>query len=347
MEKQRCYTVGKKQTGACNRQRIAALPPGSGQTGGIPMQITEREIHYTSADGKSRVNAFGIYPAQPRLILQIVHGIAEHIDRYLPFAKQLAEAGIAVFAEDHLGHGKTAADDSALGWFAEQDGWDTVCKDIGQLSRIAREQFPGIPFILFGHSMGSFLSRTIALDHSKELDGLVLSGTGWQPGVMIRLGRTVARLEAKRLGSPYQQSERIDRLAFSAYNKKFAPVQTDFDWLTNDPAEIEKYIQDDRCGFAPSPSLFLDMLDGLDRIRRPENLKKIRKDLPVYLFSGDHDPVGDMGKGVRKVYRAYLAAGLTNVELKLYPNGRHELLNDRFRDEVRDDLLDWLNRNYQ
>lgn len=309
------------------------------------MLLTTEKITYLSTDGINTICGFAVYPENPKMIVQIAHGIAEHSARYLDFARALAERGIAVFAEDHLGHGETANAKEKLGWFAEKDGWQTVINDILTLKSIAKEKFPNIPFVLMGHSMGSFLARNIAILKSNEIDALVLSGTGNQAPPVIAVGKIAAKLEGWRLGSPNKGSQLINNLAFSAYNKKFAPNKTPYDWLSNDLAEIEKYVLDEKCGFLPTPSIFYDMLCGLSVIGKKSEVAKVRPDLPILLFSGDKDPVGAMGKGVNAVYNLYKKSGLQNVTLKLYKGGRHELLNDSYKDEVINDLCNWLDEN--
>lgn len=305
--------------------------------------ITRKDFNFLSADGIHNINCFAIYPKTPKAILQIEHGVAEHIERYVAFAEKMAKQGFAVFADDHLGHGKSFIQDEEKCWFADKDGWRLICKDVLKLREFATEMFSGIPVILMGHSMGSFIARTVAIDNSQLIDALVLSGTGHQSGLIIRLGKTVARIEKWRLGSSKGKSGLIENLAFGAYNKKFAPNRTTHDWISRDEKEVDKYIADPLSGSNVTIGLFYDMLSGLDYIRRPENVGKIRKDLPIYIFSGDKDPVGDMSKGVKTVYDVYKKCGIEDVTLKLYPEGRHELLNGPDREKVTAELTEWLN----
>lgn len=309
--------------------------------------ISRKDFTFLSSDAVHNINCFAIYPDNPKAILQIEHGVAEHIERYVPFAEKMAEQGFAVFADDHLGHGKSFTNQDEMCWFAENDGWHLICEDVVKLRKIATDMFPEIPFILMGHSMGSFIARTVAIDHSDLIDALVLSGTGHQSGLIIGLGKTVARFEKGRLGTSKGRSNIIENLAFGAYNKKFAPNRTTHDWLSRDEKEVDKYIADPLSGSNVSVGLFYDMLSGLDYIRRPKNISKIRKDLPIYIFSGDKDPVGDMGKGVKTVYNLYLGSEIKDVSLKLYPEGRHELLNGPDREQVTVELTNWLNNKIQ
>lgn len=306
--------------------------------------VTREDFTFLSADGVHAVHCFCVAPEQPKAILQIEHGIAEHIERYIRFAERMAAAGYAVFADDHLGHGKTAKNEEELLWFAERDGWTLVCRDVLTLREQALSRFPGLPFLLMGHSMGSFIVRTVALDHSDLLDGLIISGTGHQSGPVIFAGKTVAAMETRRLGSAHTKSKLVSDLAFSAYNKKFAPNRTAHDWLTRDEAEIDRYEADPLCGGDPTIGLFRDMLTGLDQIRRKNNIRKMRPDLPVYFMSGEADPVGGMSKGVKTVYRLFKKRGMTDLTLRLYPKGRHELLNGPDRDRVITELTAWTDR---
>lgn len=304
--------------------------------------ITRKDFKFLSNDGIHNVNCFAIYPECPKAILQIEHGVAEHIERYVPFAEKMAEKGFAVFADDHLGHGKTVNSREELCWFSERNGWELICQDVLKLRSIATEMFEDIPFVLMGHSMGSFMVRTVAMENSNLIDALIISGTGHQSGLIIKLGKMVANLEKSMIGSK-GISNLVDGMAFGAYNKKFSPNRTKFDWLSRDEKEVDKYIADDLSGNKATVGLFYDMLCGLDVIRKPQNVSKIRKDLPIYMFSGDKDPVGDMGKGTKTVYNLYKACGILDVTLNLYPEGRHELLNGPDRELVIKDLTDWLN----
>lgn len=310
--------------------------------------MQKEHLYYPSADGQHTIHAILWQPEDPKAVVQIVHGIAEHAGRYENYAQYLCSRGFAVAAEDHLGHGASAAapDGSDACFFAEKNGWQTVCTDILALTKTVKARFAGLPYFLLGHSMGSFLSRTIMLQHSREFTGLLLSGTGHQNGVTLFFGGLLARLICLFCG-PRKKSRLINTLAFAAYNKKFAPNRTDFDWVCSDPAEVDRYIADKQCGAMATAGLFLDMLHGLALIKSPKRLRQIRKDLPVYLYSGDRDPVGGMGKGVRKVAALYKAAGLTDVTLTLYKNGRHEMHNEPNKAQVMQAAADWMETRLQ
>jgi len=273
--------------------------------------------------------------------VQIAHGMAEHAARYDRFAKKLVAAGFAVYANDHRGHGKTAGSLEKVGYLADENGWEKTVDDMHVLTGIIKKENPRKPVFLFGHSMGSFLSRHYAMLHGGEIAGLILSGTGGDPGLIGKIGLLVAKREAARKGKT-TRSPFLDGLSFGAFNKKFKPNRTKFDWLSRDNAEVDKYIADPYCGEVFTAGFFCDMLGGLAFINKKGNIAKIPTGLPVYLFSGSLDPVGANTKGVLQVYNALVKAGIRNVTYKFYKDGRHETLNETNRDEVMGDVIAWL-----
>ncbi|WP_214483484.1 alpha/beta hydrolase [Bacillus sp. SM2101] len=276
-----------------------------------------------------------------RGIVQIAHGMAEHIGRYDKFAQALVNEGYIVYGNDHRGHGQTANNEEDIGYFADRNGFDLVVEDMFYLTNLIKEQHEQLPIFLFGHSMGSFLSRRFIQLHGEEITGVILSGTGGDPGILGKIGARLAKSEMTRKGLRHR-SKRLDKLSFGSYNKSFKPTRTDFDWLSRDQQEVDKYVDDALCGGVFTSSFFYDLLTGLEVIHRKDNILKIRKDLPIYLFSGAKDPVGNFSKGVSKVYEAYKAAGIEDVTYKLYKDGRHEMLNETNRDEVYEDIITWL-----
>lgn len=276
-------------------------------------------------------------------VVQIAHGMAEHAARYARLAESLTAAGFVVYANDHRGHGQTAKSDDDVGFFAAADGWSRVLGDIHQLNGIVRKENPGLPVVVMGHSMGSFFVQNLLFAHPEDADAAVLSSTTGKPPAIAKIGIYVARLERKRVGAR-GKSGLLHELGFGAFNKPFKPARTALDWLSRDPAEVDKYVADKRCGFVASTQLWIDLLGALDVIAAPENQRKVRKDVPLYIFSGTRDPVGDMTKGPRQLMAAYRAAGLTDIEHKFYEDARHETLNETNRDEVVRDLLAFLER---
>jgi alpha-beta hydrolase superfamily lysophospholipase len=276
-----------------------------------------------------------------KAVVQIAHGMAEHAGRYGRFAGALNAAGYAVYANDHRGHGRTAEDLTRIGYFADQDGWFKVAGDLMQLTDIIRKKHPAKPVFLLGHSMGSFLVRTVITRNAGAIAGVVLSGTGGDPGLLGKVGLVLARAVATLKGRRHP-SGLLNALSFGGFNKPFAPARTEFDWLSRDSVEVDRYIADPFCGAVFSAGFFADLLTGMAFIHRPENIARIPKDLPIYLFSGAADPVSDRTRGVRQVAEAYRRAGIRDVTLRCYEGGRHEMLNEINRREVFDDTIAWL-----
>lgn len=280
---------------------------------------------------------------EPRAVVQLVHGMAEHIDRYDAPARALAEAGFAVVGHTHLGHGPKAA---LKGHFGDEHGWANLVEDVHALRLQTQAFFPGLPYFILGHSMGSFVTRCYLMDHGEGLAGAILSGTGYFAPAMVKAALAAANLVCL-FGGARKPSALIDKLAFGASNKAFAPARTPFDWLSRDEAQVDKYIADPNCGFLFTGSGYREMFRGLNRLNRLGDLKRMNPDLPVLFFSGDHDPVGSMGKGVNRVAEQFRAAGLHNVSVHLYPEGRHEMFNELNGEDVYADVVVWLNHQLE
>ena len=276
--------------------------------------------------------------------VQIAHGMAEHAARYVRFADALTKAGYAVYANDHRGHGKTAGSQDKVGYFADEMGWEKVVVDMHTLTGIIKKECPQKPFFLFGHSMGSFLSRHYAMHYADGLTGLVLSGTAGDPGALGKIGILVATI-ASKINGKKAKSNLLNQLSFGAFNDAFKPNRTDYDWLSRDTAEVAKSVNDPWCGAVFSAGFFCDLLGGISYINRKENIAKIPKNLPIYIFSGAKDPVGANTKGVSQVYNALKNAGIGDVTLKFYEDARHETLNEINRNEVFSDVIAWINKH--
>ena len=304
-------------------------------------QITE--FLFPSSAGNCHIHCVQWLPDQEPYVgvIQLVHGIAEHIKRYDDFARFLNRHGYVVVGHDHLGHGTSVGSEADRGHFADCDGWTHAGNDIRTLQIMTARQFPGLPYFLFGHSMGSFLTRTHLIRFPGTITGAILCGTGQMSPVVIRAGRVAAHLEAKRLGLR-GKSQLLKKLSFGSYNKKFEPVRTDVDWLSLDHRNVDNYINDPLCGFDTTVGLFLDLMDGLALIRDPKKLTQMDQKLPVFFIAGDQDPVGDFGKGVKKVYQSFQRAGLSDLSLHLYPGLRHEILNETNHETIYGDVLHWL-----
>ncbi len=274
--------------------------------------------------------------------MQIAHGVAEHGGRYARLAGVLTAAGYAVYAGDHRGHGLTARTPEDLGFFAERDGWRRCVADLWQLNRRIAAELPGLPIVLIGHSMGSFMVHQFISEHGGALAGVVLSGTAGGLPAGAAIVRVLARLERLRLG-PRGKSELLSRLTFGAFNKPFEPARTAFDWLSRDEAEVDKYVADPLCAFPLSVQLTIDVLDAIGTVTSTVRQSCVPKDLPVHVIAGTRDPVGENTRSVAKLLDAYRSAGLERVTHRFYPEVRHELFNELNRSEVTDDVLAWLN----
>ena len=300
------------------------------------------EFWHQASDGK----ALFVRKVRPegalRGIVHIAHGVGEHSARYLRVAERLAAEGFVVFADDHRGHGKTAATPAELGSFGP-GGIHRVVDDLVELMRFEKLEHPGLPFVLFGHSMGSYLAQEFMLRHANDVAAVVLSASAGKPSALASFGRYVARLERLRLGASGKSSI-LRGLSFDAFNKPFAGSgPTKFEWLSRDRAEVDMYVADPFCGFDASTSLWVELLDLLGEIASPERQAQLPKGLPVRIISGSEDPANERAKGARQLAAALQKAGLTKVDLTVYEGARHELLNETNRDEVTRELIGWLN----
>ncbi len=278
---------------------------------------------------------------EPKAVIQIAHGMAEHIDRYDDFAGFLVQKGYVVFGNDHRGHGKTLDKDQVYGHLSDEKGWQKTLRDLNYLREEIEKQYPEKPVIMLGHSMGSFLARDYAQEFGSHLQGLILSGTGGKLGVIGNLGLWIAKLE-KLLRGKRRKSPLLDQLIFGKYNKNFEPAETSFDWLSSNEWEVRAYVEDPLCGNIMTAGFYVDLLQGIKKIHQPKNIKKMPKDLPVLLFSGELDPVGKEGKGVREVQKGIEEQGVRDLQVVLYPEGRHEMLHENNKEAVYQDILSWL-----
>jgi alpha-beta hydrolase superfamily lysophospholipase len=295
------------------------------------------EFELRTDDGKSLLARRWLPEGRPRAVAQIAHGLAEHSARYARLAAALSAAGYGVYANDHRGHGpKAAAAD--LGHFADDGGWSKVVGDLWTMNRLIAKEQPGLPIVFFGHSLGSFLGQDFVAEHSDALAGAVYSGSSGKPPAIATLGRLIARAERLRLGKR-GKSQLLGQMWFGAYNKPFAPARTEFDWLSRDEKDVDAYIADPLCGFPLTTQLAIDVLDALPGVLTPERLARIRKDLPIYVFSGERDPVG---ANIQGLIDALKGAGFAKLTTRIYPGARHETLNETNREEVTRDLISWL-----
>jgi alpha-beta hydrolase superfamily lysophospholipase len=282
---------------------------------------------------------FGEQP--PKAVVMLAHGMAEHSGRYARLGEALVQAGFELYAHDQRGHGQTAQR-GVLGHFADSNGWQMVVNDLANLNHHIRQQHPEVPIFLFAHSMGSYIGQAYLMRHSSSLQGAILSGSNYQPASLYRMAELIARFERWRQGAT-GRSKLIDFLSFSSFNKAFKPCRTGFDWLSRDPAEVDKYVQDPLCGFLCTNQYWIDLMGGLQQITPVENLTQIDPQLPILVIGGERDPVSD-GKRQADLANALRQAGIENVQLQLYPDARHELLNESNRSEVTTYLIGWLNQ---
>lgn len=274
--------------------------------------------------------------------LHILHGMAEHSARYDRFASYLAGHGFAVYCQDHRGHGLTATkNNEKLGFLAPSHGWKLIAEDSSLLDDVITQDFPSAPLFLLGHSMGSFLARTVMVQHSDVFSGVVIMGTGASKGILGWVGKKIAQSHVRRFGADHTDNQ-LDKMSFASYLKKIPDHKTQFDWLSRDEAEVQKYIADPWCGFVCTSSFFVDLLDGVAFANDPKRIATLPKDLPLLFISGDADPVGDWGKGVKDAFSLYQDAGISDVSLKLIPGDRHEVLNETDRDDTQALLRSWM-----
>ncbi len=304
--------------------------------------VTKQEFTVPSSDGIHQLHVLEWRPeGAPKGVIQISHGIAEHIGRYDQYASMLAERGYYVVGNDHLGHGHTANGPEELGYTAEKAGWFKMCADLDRVRETVKKEFPEQPYVLLGHSMGSFLARTFLIRYPGKVDACILSGTGQEPGAVVTAGAAIAKAAGLKLGGR-GKSELLEKLMFGSYNKNFAPIRTEYDWLTRDTLEVDKYLADPLSGFQASVQLVQDLMTGLEFIWNRKNQEKMDPSTPILFYAGDMDPVGGCGKQVRKVYQRFLDVGCKDVTLKLYPQARHEMHNELNRGEMFRDVLRWL-----
>ena len=312
-------------------------------------------LDFSSHDGKSRINAklwtsakYGSADKpgeeKPKAVVQIVHGMAEHIDRYDDLAELLVNCGFVVCAEDHVGHGGSVADPSEYGHMLAHGGKDILLGDVRTLYRMVSEIFSGVPYVMYGHSMGSFIVRSYIARYGDELAACVLSGTGNVPAMLSKFGRSLARFFAATRGEKHR-SKLIDNLGAGAYGKKIENARTNLDWLSTDDAVVDAYIADERCGFMFTVGGYATLLDLTAEVVTPACAASVPKELPVLFVAGDGDPVGDMGKGVHAAVQLLRDAGVRRVDEIIYPGMRHEIHNEIGYEQVYDDVVSWVKSN--
>ncbi len=301
------------------------------------------EFYFDSRDMHSRIHAVQWTPEgnRPMCILQIVHGMAEYVERYAAFAEYLNEQNILVVGEDHLGHGKSVGENGKYGYFCERDAATVVVRDVHRLKKITQEKYPGVPYFILGHSMGSFILRNYLCRYGTGIEGAVIMGTGMQPKGLLKVSKALVKVLTLLQGAKHE-SRLVDKLAFGNFNKGIVNPSSKNDWLSADSVQVAKYNGDPMCGFLFTLNGFGTLFELIWRLHDPAYLEKMPKDLPLLLTAGARDPVGDYGKAVEEVYQSYRDMGMGQVQLKLYPEGRHEILNETNRQQVYEDISRWL-----
>jgi alpha-beta hydrolase superfamily lysophospholipase len=302
----------------------------------------ETFILYTK-DG-TRISAYRWIPekvVELRGAVQLVHGMVEHSERYNNFAQRLTNKGYIIYANDHRGHGKTAANDGELGHLNLKDGWSSILNDVYELSQLIKKENPDIPLLLFGHSMGSFIARRIISDYGILFKGVILCGTGYNNNLTLNLGIAISRIQASLYGQKHR-SEFINKLVFGANNNRIANPKTGFDWLSRDEEEVKKYIEDKYCGEICTSGFYYNLFSGIKELQKIRNIQGIPKELPLFIISGSDDPVGGYSATVKKLYNLYKETGIKDISIKIYNSCRHELLNEINKDEIINDIVNWI-----
>ncbi|SFM21590.1 Lysophospholipase, alpha-beta hydrolase superfamily [Gracilibacillus orientalis] len=282
------------------------------------------------------------HTSSPKAIIQIAHGMVEHIERYHEFATYLTEQGFTVYGHDHRGHGKTGENANSLGYLAEENGFDRVVQDCIELTEMIEKKYPQTPIFLMGHSMGSFICRRYMMLAPNHLAGAILIGTGFQPSGLLKVAKQMAKTVGYFKGRN-TEAKLMNKLTFFGYNKH-TDNQTVFDWICSDQQEVEKYTEDKWCGFTPTNQFFYDLYTGLQWIQSKDKTANIPKDLPLFFVSGKEDPVGQYGEGVQKAVAFYRSIDMENVNYHLYEKGRHEILNETNKKEVFHDIVTWIRK---
>ena len=302
-------------------------------------------LQFTAVDGHeifTRIWKPAKSTRNPRAVFHINHGMAEHSARYAPLAERLVSEGYIVIAQDHRGHGYSVKNGEVLGHYGDKKGWQLVLKDLKQINEYIHKEYPDTPIVLFGHSMGSFIVQGYAVDHGASVDAIILSGSAYHTDFELSYGKLAAAIEKKRIGGR-GRSYLIDALSFGEYNKAFKPNRTNCDWLSRDPRQVDAYINDPLCGFLCTNQLWLDLITGIGVITKVKNLRRIPDQIPYLLVSGEQDPMSYDPNlhGINKLKQRLEAAGQKDVSVKLFPQGRHEILNEVNSDEVIEYLVDW------
>lgn len=297
--------------------------------------------YFKSHDGKEIFLYTWDKVNNPIGVIQIFHGMAEHSARYDDFAKYLNTKGYIVYADDHRGHGKTARTVDALGYLGE-NGFDNIVKDEYFITKEIKSKYPSLPIFIFAHSFGSFIGQEYINRYSHQINGAIICGSAKQSGLDFRAGLAITNL-IKLFGDESKQNIFLESIIFGSYNKKIKNNNAKFAWLSHDKTQVQKYENDPYCGTVFTPNFYRNMFIGFKGLYKKEKQNNINKTLPIFIISGKMDPVGKYGKTVEKLFNYYKNLNLTDVSIKLYPNKRHELLNEVNNLEIYDDIFNWIN----
>lgn len=304
--------------------------------------MEKKEFYFQSQDGKTLIHGIEWVPDEkPKAVLQICHGMVEYIERYDEFANFLASRGYYVVGHDHLGHGESVSSKTEYGYFHRTKGNAILQADIHKVRLRTQQRYPGLPYFLMGHSMGSFLVRQYIQKNSRGLSGVIIMGTGHQPALVLYVGIGLCRFLSKLKGGHFR-STKVNQMAFGGFNKRFMPARTSMDWLSRDEERVDAYLAHPWCNFTFTVNAYEHLFLGILKLSSKKENDAISRNLPIFFISGKDDPVGGFGKGVIKVYKKYKRMGMKQVCLRLYEKDRHELLNEIDRKRVMQDLYDWL-----
>ena len=304
--------------------------------------IEKTDMFINSTNGRNRLHVIQWKPeGRPRAILQIAHGMSEYIDRYDRFASFLAENGLLVIGNDHLGHGESVNDEGELGYFDSEEPAKTLIDDLFRVTTTIRAQYPDLPFLFMGHSMGSFMARRYMMDHGGGVCGAIFMGTGSIPAGVLKMAQTMAGGIGRFRGEKFR-SKTLQKAAFGSYTKRIEKALTPFDWLSRNTVNVEKYMADPLCGFNFTVNGYRTLFSLIEYIQEPANIAKLPKNVPILLISGKEDPVGKYGENVREIREIYRKAGVREVMMKLYPDDRHEILNEEDHEQADMDILEFV-----
>lgn len=305
--------------------------------------IQKEEFYFGSRDGEHKIHAIRWIPEteKPVCILQIIHGMTEHVDRYDEFARFMARKGILVVGDDHLGHGKSVNPGEPFGYFCKEDAATVLVRDEHRLKKMMQEEYQGVPYIILGHSMGSFIARNYLIRYGSGIDGAIIVGTGMQSRFSLALGRLIVAVQIF-LGGAKRESRLLDHLSFGSYNKRIESPKTSSDWLCSNAESVERYMADPLCGFVFTANGFQTLMKLVWNLYDEEKLDKMPRQLPVLFLAGEEDPVGDYGRAVTAVCESFKRLGMEHVQMKLYPGDRHEILNETDREDVYGDIYRWI-----